>query len=187
MTKFIALTIPKFTYLTMSIKNPFLLLAPITLVPVVPLNGVAELLMWLFVIDLCTGIVASYFIWKATAPKGKYFFRASDALVAPNAEVAKGFSSDRFKKCFVKGIVYGGFPLVVWKFQTTFLIKNFKMPSYISDSEVELTAIILLIFCANELFSIFWENLPKCGINLPKGIRNLITGVKEIKDESKSE
>jgi phage-related holin len=57
------------------------------------------------------------------------------------------------------------------------------MPSYLSDSEIELTTILLLIFCANEFFSIFWENLPRCGLNLPKGIRDFITGVKEIKPE----
>lgn len=185
MTKFIALAIPKFTFLTLAIKNPFVLIAPVVLAPVVSLGSVSEILIWLFVIDLGSGLFASYFDWKKVTPPGKFFFRAKDTKDIP--EEQKGFSSDRFKKCFVKGIIYGGFPLVVLKFQTTFLIKNFKIPSYISDSEIELTAIFLLIFCANELFSIFWENLPRCGLNLPKGIRNFITGVKEIKEEIKTE
>ena len=185
MTKFIALAIPKFTFITLAIKKPFLLLVPVVLVPVVSLAGVSEILIWLFAIDLVSGLFASYFDWRKVTPAGKYFFRAKDTKDIP--EEQKGFSSDRFKKCFVKGIIYGGFPIVVLKFQTTFLIKNFKMPSYLSDSEIELTTIILLIFCANELFSIFWENLPRCGLNLPKGIRNFITGVKEIKEETKIE
>lgn len=181
MTKFIALAIPKFTFITIAIKKPLLLIAPIILVPVVSLIAVSEILIWLFAIDLISGLVASYFDWRKATPKGKYFFRAKDTKDVP--EEQKGFSSDRFKKTFVKGIIYGGFPLVVLKFQQAFLLKNFKIPSYLSDSEIELTTIFLLIFCANELFSIFWENLPRCGLNLPKGIRNIITGVKEIQKE----
>lgn len=180
MTKFIALAIPKFTFISLAIKNPLLLITPVVLVQVVSLSDVSVILMWLFAIDLVSGLFASYFDWRKATPKGKYFFRAKDTKDIP--EEQKGFSSDRFKKCFVKGIIYGGFPIVVLKFQTTFLIKNFRMPSYLSDSEIELTTILLLIFCANELFSIFWENLPRCGLNLPKGIRNFITGVKEIKE-----
>ena len=33
----------------------------------------------------------------------------------------------------------------------------------------------------------FWENLPKCGLDIPKGIRNLITGVKGVNNEIKEE
>ena len=186
MKNFTALAIPKFTFLCIMIKNPVLLITPVLIVPVVSLDAVAGILVWLFLADLLSGLAASYFVWKVTAPKGKYFFRAND-LKAKIPESEKGFSSDRFKKCFVKGIVYGGFPLIVLKFQQAFLIKNFKIPAYISDSEIEITTIILLVFCANELFSIFWENLPKCGLNIPKGIRNFITGVKEIKEEIKTE
>lgn len=180
MKNFAAAAVPNFTFITIALKKPLLLLAPVTLVPVVSLASVAEILMWLFTIDLVTGVTASYFIWREATPKGKYFFRAKNLVDMP--EDQKGFSSDRFKKCFIKGIIYGGFPLIVLKFQQVFLVKNFKMPSYLSDSEIELTTIILLIFCANEFFSIFWENLPKCGVNVPKGIRNFITGVKEIKE-----
>lgn len=181
MIKFIALAIPKFTFVSLAVKNPLLLVAPVILVPVVSIADVSEILMWLFTIDLVSGIIASYFDWRKVTPSGKYFFRAKDTKTIP--EEQKGFSSDRFKKCFIKGIVYGGFPLIVLKFQNTFLIKNFKIPAYVSDSEIELTTVFLLIFCANELFSIFWENLPRCGLNLPKGIKNLIVGVKDIQKE----
>jgi hypothetical protein len=174
-------TIPKFTFMSLAIKNPFLLLPTVVLNHVVSIESVNEILMWLFAFDLASGLFASYFDWKKVTPKGKFFFRAKDTLNIPDNQ--KGFSSDRFKKCFIKGIIYYGFPLVVLKFQEAFLIKNFKIPFNISDSEIELTTIFLLIFCCNELFSIFWENLPRCGLNLPKVIKNFITGIKEVKEE----
>ncbi len=58
MTKFIALAIPKFTCITLAIKKPFLLLVPVALVPVVSLAGVSEILIWLFAIDLVSGLIA---------------------------------------------------------------------------------------------------------------------------------
>lgn len=143
--------------------------------PVAKLESVVWILVMLFMADLGSGLLASYFEWEKDAEKGKYFFGDKD-----------GFSSDKFKKCFLKGIVYGGFPLIVLKFQQAFLIKNMTFPS-ISTSEIDITTLCLLVFCANELFSIFWENLPKCGLNIPKGIRSLITGVKEVTNEIKEE
>jgi len=149
----------------------------IAIAPVVSLEAVVWILVWLFLVDLVTGLLASYFVWSEDkkTPKGKYFFGQSG-----------GFSSDKFKKCFIKGIIYGAFPLIVLKFQQTFLIKNMSF-SAITDSQIDITTICILVFCANEMFSIFWENLPKCGLNLPKGIRNLIVGVKEVANEVKEE
>jgi phage-related holin len=158
------------------------IIKPIALVTTIPnaliahrvsLESVVWILVWLFVIDLFSGLLASYFEWKKTAPKGKYFVGHD-----------QGFSRDKFKKCFVKGMVYGGFPLIVLKFQEAFLLKSVKF-SAVTNAEIDITTICLLVFCANELFSIFWENLPKCGLDLPKGIRNLITGVKGVANEIK--
>lgn len=143
----------------------------VSLVPVVSLEGAVTILIYLFIMDFVSGLLASYFEWKKTAPKGKYFFGQS-----------QGFSSDKFKKCFVKGIIYGGFPIVVLKFQQVFLLKNISIAA-ISNSEIEVTTVCILVFCANELFSIFWENLPKCGLNIPKLVRNVFTGVKTIKED----
>lgn len=160
------------------------IIKPVVLLTVVPnmaiaqtvnLESVVWILIWLFIGDLFSGLTASYFEWKKTAPKGKYFVGHNE-----------GFSSDKFKKCFVKGMVYGGFPLIVLKFQEAFLIKNIKF-SAVTNSEIDVTTICILVFCANELFSIFWENLPKCGLDIPKGIRNLITGIKGINNEIKEE
>jgi len=167
------------------IKPISLIIVPpsIAIAPVVSLEAVVWILVWLFLSDLATGLLASYFTWKEKAPKGKFFFRANDSK-EKIPEEEKGFSSDKFKKCFIKGIIYGAFPLIVLKFQQTFLIKNMSF-SAITDSQIDITTMCVLVFCANEIFSIFWENLPKCGLNIPKGIRNLITGVKDVANETK--
>jgi len=144
----------------------------IAIAPKVDLYSVVWILVWLFFIDLFSGLWASYCQWKKTVPKGKYFFGQS-----------QGFSSDKFKKCFLKGMIYAGFPILVLKFQHTFLIKNIKFTS-VTDAEFDITIVCLLVFCANELFSVFWENLPKCGLNIPKGIKNLIVGVKDVTNET---
>lgn len=180
MNNFINVAVPKFTL----ISNPTALLAiatpAIIVAPVIEIQSVAYILGFLFAFDLLTGMFASYCLWKKNVPKGKWFFRANEEKLS---EEEKGFSSDKFKRCFFKGIIYGLFPLVVLKFQETFFIKPFKFET-ITDSEINITVICLLIFCANELFSIFWENLPKCGLNVPKGIRNLILGVKNVTDKN---
>lgn len=160
-------------YLTPRSLSVITVLPTIPIVNVVDLVKVVHILIALWLIDLGTGLLASYFSWAKTSSKGKYFFGVSG-----------GFSSDKFKKSFVKGIIYAAFPLIVLKFQQTFLIKNISF-SQITDSQVDITTICILIFCANEIFSIFWENLPKCGLNVPQDIKNLIVGVKTIKDEIK--
>ena len=138
---------------------------------IVDVQSVAGLLVALFLIDLVTGITASYCEWKKLTDRANWFFNWNKG----------GFSSDKFKKCFIKGMVYGGFPLIVFGFQHVFLFKTISIKS-ITESEIDITTACLLVFCANEFFSIFWENLPSCGVNIPKGIKNLITEVKEIKD-----
>jgi hypothetical protein len=154
------------------LSNPysmFLVLPTVAIAAVVDLRSIVEILFWLFLFDLFTGVSASYFEWKKKSIKDSWFFG--------NGE---GFSSDKFKKCFVKIIVYAGTPWIVLKFQNAFLLKNFKFQSF-SDSEFNITIILLLVFCANEIFSIFWENLPKCGINIPKGVKDIVIKIKDFK------
>jgi len=179
MSNFLNIEFPKFSMLL----NPLALLSAtptaVIVAPAVEIQSVAYILGVLFIADLITGLCASYFVWKEKTPKGKWFFRANEENIP---EEQKGFSSDKFKKCWFKGIIYGLFPLVVFEFQETFFIKALKLET-ITDSEINITVICLLIFCANELFSIFWENLPKCGVNVPKGIRDLILGVRKLTDK----
>lgn len=171
-------TTPQFSFFSILFKNPPLLAAsaPVLAVAthVVDFYGLVTVLFWLFGLDLISGLLSSYFTWKEKAPKESFFFGHKD-----------GFSSDKFKKCFIKGMVYGGFPLIVLKFQQAFMLKSFSA-NYVTEAQIDVTTVILLLFCGNEIYSIFWENLPNCGINIPSSIRKFITGVKEIKEEIKN-
>ena len=163
-------------FLTNTFIKPisFLVIPPsIVVAPVVKLQDVVLILIILFITDFITGLLSSYFAWCKTVVKGKYFFGQSG-----------GFSSDKFKKSFVKGMVYGGFPLIVLKFQDVFLIKNLHFDS-VTNSQLDITTVCILVFCANELFSIFWENLPGCGLNIPQSITKLFRGVKDVENIAK--
>ena len=123
-------------------------------------------------LDLITGLLASYFDWKKKPEKkDRWFFGKGE-----------GFSSDKAKKLGVKLGVYLIVPLALIKIQKILLIKNFKYESF-SEAEFELATIVVIIFCLIEGFSIFHENLPKCGFNLWKSIKKMIGFYKEIKEE----
>lgn len=184
MRNFLAVALPNFTLFSFIIKKPtavFFTIAPAVVVsPVVDFKGVAWILFWLFLADLVTGVLGSYFEWKNKADrKDKWFFGKGE-----------GFSSDKFKKMFVKGMVYMGFPLILYKFQKVFFIKNLRYES-ISDAEITLPTFILLLFCLNEGFSIVHENLPKCGFNLFERIKlmsnKLWSAWRSIKGETVNE
>lgn len=174
----IQMTAPKFSLFVEMINNPlagiFTLTSTVVVVQIVSFWDAVDLLTILFIADFVTGIIASWFVWrKKDDRKDKWFFGKGE-----------GFSSDKFKKMFIKLMVYLGTPIVIDKFQDTFLIKNLKY-STISDAEIELTTLVVLLFCLNELYSIFNENLPKCGFNLWERIKKMIGFVKEFKNEIK--
>ena len=148
---------------------------PVILVaPQVNILEVSWLLFYLFCADLFTGIAAAYFVWKKQPnTEDKWFFGKGE-----------GFSSAKFKQCFFKIITYAGTPWIVLKFQQTFLIEPMKFPT-ITNAQMDLTVLLLLVFCLVETFSIFWENLPKCGVNIPRSIKRFIVGVKDISDSAK--
>ena len=158
-------SIPKFTLITYFFKKPIVILfaavPSLVLTPVVDLKASAWILFWLFLADFITGVTASYFDWKKSAKKDKWFFGRGE-----------GFSSDKFKKMFVKAIVYMVTPLAANKFQQTYFLKNLKYES-VSDAEITVATFFILIFCINEGFSIFHENLPRCGFNLIERLKKI--------------
>lgn len=165
---------PKFTLMIDLIKKPFLvifaIIPAISVSPVVDFWSAIYILGLLFIGDLITGILASYFIWKQKVDKvEKWFFGKGE-----------GFSSDKFKKMFIKLMIYLGTPFVIQKFQETFRLHNFKYAT-ISDVEFSIATIIIIVFCLNEGFSIFHENLPVCGFNLWERIKKMIGFYKEVK------
>ena len=170
------LSFPKFSFFIEFAQNPTVALVSITSIaaisPVVDFWSAVIVLGFFFIGDLITGILASYFIWKKQPGKtDKWFFGKGE-----------GFSSDKFKKMFVKLMIYLGAPCALQYFQTTFKIHNIKY-AVVSDAEFTIATVLILIFCANEGFSIFHENLPKCGFNLWHSIKKIIGFYKEAKKE----
>lgn len=131
-----------------------------------------HVLFWFFLADLISGIFASYFEWKKTPnTKDKWFFGKGE-----------GFSSDKFKKMFVKIIFYIGIPLMIVRFQQVFFFKTVKFSS-ITDAELDYATCSICIFIFIESFSIFQENLPKCGINILSIVKKVLGLKKEITDK----
>lgn len=176
MEKLLAFALPKFTLLSLLLKKPFLILTGVPVIAavtvVVSFESVAWVLVILFFGDLITGLLASYFVWKEKIDRKERWFFGN----------GEGFSSDKFKKMFFKLICYLAIPLLFIRFQRILMLKNFKYESF-SDAEFELATIALILFCLNEGFSIFHENLPKCGFNLWQSIKKMIGFYKEAKKE----
>lgn len=170
--------LPKFTFLGLLFKKPVVLLSTVPAVVavkitnVVRFESVAWILFWLFVADWVTGVLASYFEWKGKGNKKDEWFFGN----------GEGFSSDKFKKMIFKGIAYAGLPLILIRFQHVLMLKNFKYER-LSDAEFEWATIAILVFCMNEGFSIFHENLPKCGFNLWERIKKMIGFYKDFKNK----
>lgn len=171
---------PKFGLFNFLTNNPAALIP--TVVPsvvfaqVVDIKAVAWILFGMFAADLVTGIVASYIEWRDRPEnKDRWFFGRGE-----------GFQSDKFKKMFFKAIVYAGLPLILIQFQAVLMLKNFKYNT-LSDAEFEWATIAMIVFCLNEGFSIFHENLPRCGFNLWKEIKRMTGFYKEVKKELKDE
>lgn len=174
MKQFLDIALPKFSLLVVFFEKPILLISTLPVIAVaqvVSYEGVWTLLKWFFIADLLTGLLASFYEWKKSDHKDRWFFGKGE-----------GFSSDKAKKMGVKLAVYLAVPQMLINLQKTLLLKNFKY-STISDAEFELATIVVLFFCAIEGFSIFHENLPKCGFDLWKSIKKMIGFYKEAKKE----
>lgn len=179
MNQFLDIALPKFTLLAVLAKKPAAaaVVIPSTIVisQVVSYEAVWYILKWFFIADLVTGLYASYCLWRKSEHKDRWFFGKGE-----------GFSSDKAKKMGVKLAVYLWVPNQMVNLQKTLLIKNFKYSS-ISDAEFELATIVVLLFCLIEGFSIFHENLPKCGFDLWGIIKKILGFAKEVKKEFKEE
>ena len=168
--------LPNFSMFSMFVEKPITMLSvvPAALaVPVIDLYEAATVLAILFVADFITGLLASYYEWKKKPIKKDNFFFGK----------GEGFSSDKFKKMFVKGMVYLGFPLFFIKFQSVFKIKSFGIKT-VSEAQLDLVTIIIIIFCGNELFSIVRENLPRMGIDLIARLKNFLKEFNSIKNNN---
>jgi hypothetical protein len=178
MKNFIDIALPKFSLLATLAEKPVLLIGAIPVIAVsqvVSYESVWYLLIWFFASDFVTGLLASYYEWAASDHKERWFFGKGE-----------GFSSDKAKKMGVKLAVYLAVPQMLINLQKTLLLKNFKYAT-ISDAEFELATIAVLLFCLIEGFSIFHENLPKCGFDLWGLLKKMIGFYKDVKKEIKDE
>jgi hypothetical protein len=167
--------IPNFTLVSLLSKKPALL---IPLVPaiavtklVVSFEGMALFLLFMFLADLASGLLASYFVWKQSKHYDKWFFGKGE-----------GFSSDKAKKMGIKAAVYLVVPLALVFLQKLLFLKNFKYER-LSEAEFEWATVSLIVFCSIEGFSIFHENLPKCGFDLWYKIKKLLQVVTNLKNQ----
>ncbi len=167
--------IPNFTLVSLLSKKPALL---IPLVPaiavtklVVSFEGMALFLLFMFLADLASGLLASYFVWKKADHVDKWFFGKGE-----------GFSSDKAKKMGIKAAVYLIVPIALVFLQKLLFLKNFKYER-LSEAEFEWATISIIIFSAIEGFSIFHENLPKCGFDLWEKLKKLLQVVTNLKNQ----
>lgn len=170
-----AIALPKFTLVPLLIKKPMLLVTVVPVIAVAKLVVSFESMGWflflMFIGDLGSGLLASYCEWRKSDHKERWFFGKGE-----------GFSSDKAKKMGIKALVYLGVPLMLIQLQKVLFLKNFKYER-VSDAEFELATISLIVFCLIEGFSIFHENLPKCGFDLWDKFKKIIGVFKEVKKE----
>lgn len=174
MKNLLDMAIPKFSFFASVFNYPLIMLSTVPAVivaKVVSFESMIYILGWFVLGDLVSGLCAAYFDWKKSNHTEKWFFG--------NGE---GFSSDKFKKMFVKIMVYLAVPFLLVKTQHILMIKNFKYEK-ISDAEFQYATIAVIIFCLNEGFSIFHENLPRCGFNLWQSIKRMFTFYKKVKQK----
>lgn len=171
------MTLPNFTLLTLLVKKPTLIIPVVSVVaiaqPVVSFEGMALFLLAIFLVDLATGLLASYYVWKKTDHVDKWFFGKGE-----------GFNSDKAKKMGIKAAVYLIVPLALIFLQKLLFLKNFKYER-LSDAEFEWATVSLIVFSLIEGFSIFNENLPKCGFDLWEKAKKIIKAFKVAKNEIK--
>lgn len=167
------MTIPNFSLIEALIRKPIALASVVPAVAVVNIvvdfKSMFQVLLYFFIADFITGVAGSYFEWKKSEKKEKWFFGKGE-----------GFSSDKAKQMGVKASVYLIVPLGLIKLQQILHLKSFRYDS-ISNADFELATISVIVFCLIEGFSIFHENLPRCGFNIWKIVKKVIGAYKEIK------
>ncbi len=128
------------------------------------------LLIGFTLVDFSTGVLASRCRFNAKKKAGQL----------TEKEIKKGwFSSEKWKLSLLKTITYFFFILLTKSVQEVFKIKTFTFEKY-ADVEFSITLFAIAICVSIEFYSIFWENLPKAGFNIPKKIVNVFKAFKKI-------
>lgn len=175
MKELVSLSIPKFTFAVVYLKKPAVALttipAAVELSKIITYADVWTIFLCFILADLVTGILASWWEWRKTDHKDKWFFGKGE-----------GFSSQKAKSLAVKLFFYLSVPELCIKLQAKLHLKNFIFSS-VSEAEFELATVVVLLFCAMEGFSTVHENLPKLGLDFWDTIKKILRFGKEVKGE----
>ncbi len=112
----------------------------------------AWLLTLFFVADFATGVGASY-IEKKKAEK-----------INPELKNQNLISSEKMKMCFVKFLLYGGSILTAKLLTIAFLVKPFTFDWF--EESLSLTLLVIMACSLVEIYSIFFENFKRMGIDI---------------------
>lgn len=146
---------------------------PVLLTPLISIiilnNQILAILLLIFflIADYATGVMAAW----VEAKKQK--------------ETTKWFSSEKTRLSIIKSVSYMLFILGCFAIEKIFLVKKFNF-THFSEADFTLTLMACAICICIEFYSIFWENLPKAGVDIPGYVNKIIGKIKEIKTSVKS-
>lgn len=122
------------------------------------------LLFGLFILDFITGILASYLEWKRT--------KSTERLI----------SSEKLRLSGAKVFTYLSTILVVYAIEKIFIDRTFQF-QIISNKNFTITSVSIAFFCAIEFYSIVFENMKKCGIDIMAQFYKLISVFNKFKNK----
>ncbi|WP_066435583.1 phage holin family protein [Chryseobacterium sp. CCH4-E10] len=143
-------------------KKPFLAIAtavkkPAVAIPAIGLASFSDLqlcfmlLLGLMLGDFISGVLASWNLWKNSKIESNFW--------------KYGFSSMKIRNSIAKSVSYFLLIVLSYYIEKIFRIKSFGKSTY-TDHDITLTLIAIVIPCAIEFYSIFFENLPKAGFDI---------------------
>lgn len=124
-------------------------------------------LLGALLIDFITGVGASYWTEK---------------IKKPNVKIREVIRSEKLRKSMIKTAAYIFIIIAVFKLEKLLMLKPIQFQS-VSNAHFTFTFITIGLCISIELWSIFMENLPKCGFDLVSRLRSVFMGVKNIKNE----
>lgn len=156
-----------FSSLGLIFKKPTLLLASFSILALTSTQMAICLLLLATFFDYITGVLASYYKHLEKGEEGDVWF-----------------SSDKSKMYLVKCITYFLFILLTWGVERVFEIKTFKIEG-ITHLDLNITMFSIAMCVAIEFYSIFWENLPRAGMDVPKKVVSISKSIWDLFNQVK--
>lgn len=163
-----------FVFKMLFTKKSAILLPPVFLALKILPNTIMAgyLLLFLMFIDMWTGIEVSRLkrndmIKQGIKPVDKYLFNSTLA-----------------KRSIAKFIFYGTGCITAWSLQQIVEFRTISV--FFTDLKLTVTLVTVLAFIVIELYSIFFENLPKLGCDIYERFLKIFDIAKNIKTKIKS-